>query len=675
VRASDIQQVIFSLLSNLNIKGEAIQLTPGQIISVLLKEVQGNTALLTYQGQELLARLETEVVPGERLKCLVEGERDGQIILKLLPENHGELAGQALKDIVNRLGLTNEETNLRLATEMIKQEMPLTPDTARVLSAFTRTYSVPPKEVWIPVFMQSKGIPLTEANFNSMKNVFNGLKFLQEDMNKLLAETQKLMVNTSPGSELRSLASSIIQAIKNFQFTDTDGNEVIASKLWTVFQQLGQSPVVNTQLKAEPQPLPQQLLTQAAPTAQQTLTQAAPTAQQTLTQAAPTVQQTLTQAAPTAQQTATQQPLTQVTTTAQQTLPQAVLATEQPITQIASQNIGQIPSLVIALPDGKPAGNLQPAGQTPGNLQSAGQTSANPQPVGEQVIIVQVKTDQGSVILQQFGQAVTKTTADNPTVDKLNNKQTAPLSDKNPINTLNYDPANRENTKTNETVRKVIDRLIELVTKDSIQMEKPVKELFMSKVHSVLRETIEKSLGDNLLSMLHKLTSALTEKGSEEYSKLANLAKNMMGKMELLQNLNDKAEPLRENLMVLFSAVKFDQKDEPLRLLVNYHYDSKNRTKDFTSCRVEVKLNTPGLGMVKCEVQVNDRNLTLQFVSDNEKSAQLINKVQDSLVKRLEEMKYSVNMLPCKVDIQEVTSFQPFEGQEIPGMFQINIKV
>ncbi|MFA5881594.1 MAG: flagellar hook-length control protein FliK, partial [Eubacteriales bacterium] len=148
-----------------------------------------------------------------------------------------------------------------------------------------------------------------------------------------------------------------------------------------------------------------------------------------------------------------------------------------------------------------------------------------------------------------------------------------------------------------------------------------------------------------------------------------------MGKLELVQNFNSKAGTNSENIMIVYSSVRFEENQEPLRLVINYRYDDKGKKRDFSSCKVEVKLNTPGLGLVRCEVQVHDKNLALQFITENEPSGKIIDNAKDVLVKRLEEMNYSVQIQPCKVLTKQDGGFLSNDRQEVPGLFRLNVRV
>ena len=191
-------------------------------------------------------------------------------------------------------------------------------------------------------------------------------------------------------------------------------------------------------------------------------------------------------------------------------------------------------------------------------------------------------------------------------------------------------------------------------------------------VSSKLKEVF--SAQDDLLSLVKKLETLLAENEKPAYRELLNAARNTVVKLETLHNFN-RAEPARDNMVIIYSAVRFEERAEPLRLFIKYNRESNNKNPDFSSCRVEVKLNTPVLGLVRCEVHFNGRYLTLQFITENRKACGILDEAGSKLVRRLGEMKYQVNMLNSRT-APESEQRSPFSGkEEITGLFQINLRV
>jgi len=92
-------------------------------------------------------------------------------------------------------------------------------------------------------------------------------------------------------------------------------------------------------------------------------------------------------------------------------------------------------------------------------------------------------------------------------------------------------------------------------------------------------------------------------------------------------------------------------------------------------CRVEVKLNTPSMGLIRCDLQVARRNLTVQFVTQDERSRDIINQLQGLLARRLEDMDFAVMMLDTKVDREDADRLRTDDSDDVSGIFQINLTV
>lgn len=179
----------------------------------------------------------------------------------------------------------------------------------------------------------------------------------------------------------------------------------------------------------------------------------------------------------------------------------------------------------------------------------------------------------------------------------------------------------------------------------------------------------------NLDSLLHKLTVILRENGEPEHKEVLRLIQDLSDKLDFIRNFNSNSEPGRENMIVMYSSVKFDENEAPFRLLVKHRQENRDKEKSFTSCRMEIRLNTPGLGLVKCEVQVVEKNLTIQFVGASESTVSFIDCFTGLLVNRLGQLKFNVNLLPTRASVEKENDFSSWETGDIPGLFQINLKI
>ncbi len=555
MQTGDIQQLLFRLIAQTG-KTDIINLTPGQIVTVLIKEVLGDMAVLSYQGRDILARLDTEVPAGQRLKCMVEGEEQGQIVLRVMSGNRDEMTAQTLRNILKTLGLADNTNNLRLVTEMVRQQLPLTIESARILSAFARTLNLSEDELGLPVFMYSRGMPLTREMYQMVKDLLSDVKYLHTQLSALLTELEKNAPAFKPGSQTAVLAANINEILQSLYLNNTDGPEVIAPKLAAILQQL------DAKSGSLPEKVTGHWVTKET------------------VDFMGTPREPATGVRPAAGQAGTGQ-----------------------------SNTGQVMAVI---PDVTPA-----ASQT-GSFAKAG-------------FHVQLR----DVELPVAGQVSRQASPD-----------------------------------------QIISRLAALAERTTLSIDNEARNQMLDRVRALLAPTNnEETVKTDLLPMLKKLAAVLTERGGRQDSELVRLARNVAGKLELIRGFNSVPEPNREGMVIVYSGVRYDDREEPLRIVINYRHGSKSRKRDFSSCRVEIKLTTRFLGLVQCEVQVNNRNLALQFTAGNEQAGRIIDRGREVLSERLRNMEYSVKIPPCKVQSREEAGYLYGRTPEIPGLYKINLRV
>ncbi len=639
MKAFDIGQVIFKLLHETG-RADSIQLIPGQVISVLVKEVRDNMAVLSYQGKELIARLESEVPPGVNIKCLVEGEKNGRIVLKLLDSSQGN--AEFLSKVLRDLGLQVNEANIRLVTEMIRQEMPLTPETVRKLAAFAGSQGIPEGDMRVPVFMHHNGIPLNREMYRFTRELLTDIRFLSDELLQMSVYNQKLAAGAGPGTQLARLAEALHQVLRNFVLNSADGPETIAAKLADLFSlQAGRSgnPAASRPGTSELQYPLQQNQQSAGQSGIQQSVAAQPGSAQPGTAQPGTVQPGTIQPGtvqPGTIQPGTTQPGTVQTGTVQTGAQQPGTAQTETVQSGTAQS-----------------GTVQTGAQQPGTAQSGA-----PQPGTAQTSVPQAGAPQGTTLQGEMAQSEVQQPGmqQNPTAPS----GTMPNSTA-PSGTPQIGLAPNEVAGSGVAQGEMPD----LGTKT---------EQVYSQILAVLREAGGQGQKALITSLAEKLSELLAEKGGPEHSELLQLTKSITDRLEFIRDFNSRVEVNRDNTLLMYSTINFEDRQEPLRLLVNYRYDKKNRKQDFTSCRVEVKLNTLSMGLVRCEIQVAERSLTLGFVTRDEQSCNTIDKLKGILARRLEDMSYTVKMLDSRVDKQEQDLFMQ-DDNDMSGMFQVNLRV
>lgn len=427
MRSADLQRVLINLIRQVD--SGSVEFIPGQIISVVLRQVRGNSAVINYLGKNIPARLETEVPEGARLNCRVEMENGNQIVLKVLDKKIEGLSTQDVRSIAGRLGLTDSPAASAVVREMVRQEMPLVRETARLITAFAGSAEVPEEDLWIPVQMQKLGIPLRRQNYDNVKQLVRTVDYLSADIEKMSGLIEKFIKTIPQNDPLRQLGDDIKRALDPFRLNSGDKAGSVAIKLAQAFKQLTN-----------------------------------------------------------------------------------------------------------AMAAVKPA-------------------------------------------------AVT-----------------------------------------------------------------------------------------DLTSLLKKLAGSISDFRGPESRELLQAANSLLEKLEVLQQVN-KAEANREQVIFIYSTVQFEDKGEPLRLAVSYRNNRRDNKRDLTKCRVEIKLHTPRLGLVKCDLEVDQRNLTLRFYAGDKTAAKVIDSHRENLTRRLEKMNFQVKMMGCHIDSPKSETLFNQSQLDVPELFRVNLRV
>ncbi|MDT3702748.1 MAG: hypothetical protein ROZ36_06835 [Thermincola sp.] len=656
MHTGEIGQLLVDLVKGVS-GVKPVQLSPGQVVSVRIKKIVGETALLSFQGQEIVARLETEVSLGQELRCLVEGVKNGQVVLKVLNPNQEVMNSGVLLSILRNLDLQDTEVNRAIIGQLIEMEMPINHETVRQLSLFMNTQKLPVQDVWIPAFMKNQGLPLTTEMLGIVKGILTDMKFLHAALDKLLAAAAKEANNPQVQGELKQIFYELSQSIRDLQLSSADPPETMALKLAGVFRQLVSPDGAGTGQVRGQVPIAQQgqgrLPGQgtAVSMAQPGKAEAIPaqTGQTAPVHGQPN-QAAAIQARPNQAAAFQVQPNQAAALQAQPN--QAVALQAQPNQAVALQ---AQPNQAVAL-------QAQP------NQAVALQAQPN------QAAALQAQPNQAAALSSQSIQAAVNhpEAAHAGSPINLASESVIPETRLGAAGGSVSEPAVDEG----EIISNIVKRLGEAAQK-APGLDDAGREQFMARLNVLLDRP-----GDNispkpdLLLLLGKMIEGLRGNTNHESIELLKLAQNVMDKLETLHSFNNKTEPGRENIMVMYSSVRFEDIDEPLSLFINYRYDGQKNRRDFNSCRVEVKLETPNLSQVRCEVQVNYKNLHLQFICDNEKAGQLIEKMKDSFLEKLRQMNYQVTSSATRVEATEGIEgawFQP--KTERPGLFTLNLRV
>jgi len=152
---------------SLTLQGEALPWRPGQILQARVLEAAGEGFLLLLAGRKLRVQSQVPLVRGQELQLLVVGrDQGGRLILRIIAS---PLAGAARLDparvegLLGELGVEATPANTRLAVELLRQGLPVTPDIlARLGSALGRQEPSSAGAAAL-VWLWGQGLPLKET--------------------------------------------------------------------------------------------------------------------------------------------------------------------------------------------------------------------------------------------------------------------------------------------------------------------------------------------------------------------------------------------------------------------------------------------------------------------------------------------------------------------------------
>lgn len=269
--STPISEILAQVIKNID-RTETVNLTPGQIISLLVKQIEGNQALLTYQGKFLLARLEAALVPGERIRCMVEGEQEGRVLLKVLPDNvqlPENESGRAIMALLKELDLPVTEKNQQIIRELVRQELPVTRENIQVVNQLAQKTGAAVADLDVLAFVYKQNIPATAMNFELIKAAFKERDFLSLPMENLRRQLSELIGQLPAASELRTLGEKTVALIEKMTLRQGESPGQTQGRLADLPRLLGMvtghTAVLQTLLEKLPPALRQQFIEMILP--------------------------------------------------------------------------------------------------------------------------------------------------------------------------------------------------------------------------------------------------------------------------------------------------------------------------------------------------------------------------------------------------------------------------
>lgn len=239
--SAPISEIMARIIASID-RTEAVNLSPGQLISLLVKQVEGNQALLAYQGKFLLAQLEAPLVPGQRIRCMVEGERDGRVLLKMLPYNGlnpENASGRAIIDLLKQFGLPINEKYEHTVQALLRQELPVTRENLQAVTQLAQKTGAAVADMDILAFVFKHDIPITSKNFDLIKAAFREKDFLSTPLENLRQQVSALIRDLPADTELRRVGDKILAVIEKMTLKPGDSSGQTHVKLVDALRLLG----------------------------------------------------------------------------------------------------------------------------------------------------------------------------------------------------------------------------------------------------------------------------------------------------------------------------------------------------------------------------------------------------------------------------------------------------
>ena len=212
-----------------------LRIKTGQILSGLVLEVHADKAVLLLQGVNVVAELETGIVPGERVVLQVEElTPDRKILLKKMDSagSRQNIEQQELEAILQHFGLQYGKLEKAIVAQLLRNKLPFSRQHLHHLTGFAAANNLSPEEAPALVWLWSNNLPLTRETVTAIHNLMeNG-----PDKSSLQAFFDALSGNLETENiNYRQL----LKTIENLLVKGNAAPETIADQLSTLFEKLG----------------------------------------------------------------------------------------------------------------------------------------------------------------------------------------------------------------------------------------------------------------------------------------------------------------------------------------------------------------------------------------------------------------------------------------------------
>lgn len=195
-------------------RGRDLGWEPGQVLrGKVLAQVADNTYIVNLDGKDVIVNSPYALVKNQVVAMEVQGQRDGQYMVKLLQSGAvGE--DVAIKGIIEQLGMEDTGINQALIKGFLAQELPLQPkllqQAVRMLQILGRNS---PENIETVLQALKWGIPPKPRVLEVMQAFMTGLRETERgsesQVARLVQQLSEVLEGTPEGSELRGEKSVI----------------------------------------------------------------------------------------------------------------------------------------------------------------------------------------------------------------------------------------------------------------------------------------------------------------------------------------------------------------------------------------------------------------------------------------------------------------------------------
>lgn len=226
------------------IGNDFLSLRPGQIVPGIVLEVTSDNAVVLLNGINVVAELETPVVPGEKLRLqVVEKMPDGKMLLRKVDsggQGESPISQKDMESLLNHFGVKNTPMNEEIVRGLLGQKVALTQRNIELLSIFALKHNVSLEEVPALAWLWARGLPITKESITAVLSLSEG-RFQDPKMAQLL---QTLGQGTSGGIQEGTFVpgnfdSAVLDSVKNLLLMPQEELSQWAQKIRGTLEALG----------------------------------------------------------------------------------------------------------------------------------------------------------------------------------------------------------------------------------------------------------------------------------------------------------------------------------------------------------------------------------------------------------------------------------------------------